>query len=92
MMVSCSEAARLPPPLVFGPDGHDIINRLSAWRNMDTLFNQLVVSCAKTLPFSAHARGHKRNTALAPYLKKLAADIDITEILGFDHLHALAAS
>lgn len=53
---------------------------------MDTLFNQLVVSCAKTLPM--HMPGHKRNTALAPYLKKLAADIDITEILGFDHLHA----
>ena len=35
-----------------------------------------------------HMPGHKRNTALAPYLKKLAADIDITEILGFDHLHA----
>ncbi len=53
---------------------------------MDSLFNQLVVSCAKTLPM--HMPGHKRNTALAPYLKKLAADIDITEILGFDHLHA----
>ncbi|MGI6687181.1 MAG: aminotransferase class I/II-fold pyridoxal phosphate-dependent enzyme [Christensenellales bacterium] len=53
---------------------------------MDSLFNQLVVSCAEMLPM--HMPGHKRNTALAPYLKKLAADIDITEILGFDHLHA----
>lgn len=53
---------------------------------MDTLFQQLIDSCAGTLPM--HMPGHKRNTALAPYLKKLAADIDITEILGFDHLHA----
>ncbi len=53
---------------------------------MDSLFNQLVMSCANTLPM--HMPGHKRNTTLAPYLKKLAADIDITEILGFDHLHA----
>lgn len=35
-----------------------------------------------------HMPGHKRNTALAPYLKRLAADIDITEISGFDNLHA----
>ncbi len=34
-----------------------------------------------------HMPGHKRNTALAPYLKKLAADCDITEIDGFDNLH-----
>ncbi len=34
-----------------------------------------------------HMPGHKRNTALAPYLKKLAADLDITEIDGFDDLH-----
>ncbi len=53
---------------------------------MDSLFQQLVISCAQTLPM--HMPGHKRNTALAPYLNKLAADIDITEILGFDHLHA----
>lgn len=32
--------------------------------------------------------GHKRNTELAPYLKKLSADIDITEIHGFDNLHS----
>lgn len=35
----------------------------------------------------AHA-GHKRNTALADYLKALRADLDITEIDGFDDLHA----
>lgn len=35
-----------------------------------------------------HMPGHKRNTALAPYLKRLAADVDITEISGFDNLHA----
>lgn len=35
-----------------------------------------------------HMPGHKRNTALAPYLKRLAADLDITEIDGFDNLHA----
>ena len=34
-----------------------------------------------------HMPGHKRNTALAPYLKCLGADIDITEIDGFDNLH-----
>ncbi len=35
-----------------------------------------------------HMPGHKRNTALAPYLKRLGADLDITEIEGFDNLHA----
>ncbi len=35
-----------------------------------------------------HMPGHKRNTALAPYLKHLGADLDITEIEGFDNLHA----
>ncbi len=34
-----------------------------------------------------HMPGHKRNTALAPYLKRLGADLDITEIEGFDNLH-----
>ncbi len=34
-----------------------------------------------------HMPGHKRNTALAPYLKRLGADLDITEIDGFDNLH-----
>lgn len=35
-----------------------------------------------------HMPGHKRNTALAPYLKHLGADLDITEIDGFDNLHS----
>lgn len=35
-----------------------------------------------------HMPGHKRNTALAPYLKSLCAELDITEIEGFDNLHA----
>ncbi len=39
-----------------------------------------------TLPM--HMPGHKRNTALAPYLSALRADIDITEIDGFDNLHS----
>lgn len=34
-----------------------------------------------------HMPGHKRNTELAPYLKRLSADLDITEIDGFDDLH-----
>ncbi len=35
-----------------------------------------------------HMPGHKRNTATAPYLGKLGAAFDITEIEGFDNLHA----
>ncbi len=35
-----------------------------------------------------HMPGHKRNTVLADYLKALRADLDITEIDGFDDLHA----
>lgn len=35
-----------------------------------------------------HMPGHKRNTALATYLKRLGADLDITEIDGFDNLHS----
>lgn len=38
-----------------------------------------------TLPM--HMPGHKRNAALAPYLQKLAADCDMTEIEGLDNLH-----
>ena len=36
-----------------------------------------------------HMPGHKRNTSLdgGEYLEKLAADIDITEIDGFDDLY-----
>lgn len=35
-----------------------------------------------------HMPGHKRNTAIAPYLKHLGAELDISEIEGFDNLHA----
>ena len=31
--------------------------------------------------------GHKRNTALAPYLKDLSAELDLTEIPGLDNLN-----
>ncbi len=34
-----------------------------------------------------HMPGHKRNVELAPYLKKLAANLDITEIYNCDCLH-----
>ncbi|MDP4118461.1 MAG: aminotransferase class I/II-fold pyridoxal phosphate-dependent enzyme [Bacillota bacterium] len=34
-----------------------------------------------------HMPGHKRNTLLAPYLKSLCAQCDITEISGADNLH-----
>lgn len=34
-----------------------------------------------------HMPGHKRNTALAPYLQALGAGLDITEISGFSNLH-----
>lgn len=37
---------------------------------------------------SLHMPGHKENVALAPYLKALGADLDITELPGFDDLHA----
>lgn len=52
----------------------------------DSLLELLQKSCPVTLPM--HMPGHKRNIQLAPYLKTLAADLDITEIKGFDHLHA----
>ena len=37
---------------------------------------------------SLHMPGHKENTALAPYLDTLSAGLDITELAGFDDLHA----
>lgn len=52
----------------------------------ETLLEKLSAYCPGTVPM--HMPGHKRHTALAPYLKKLAADLDITEIGGFDDLHA----
>ena len=37
---------------------------------------------------SLHMPGHKENEGLAPYLKTLSAGLDITELPGFDDLHA----
>ena len=37
---------------------------------------------------SLHMPGHKENAALAPYLAQLGAEWDITELPGFDDLHA----
>ena len=37
---------------------------------------------------SLHMPGHKENTALAAYLDTLSAGLDITELNGFDDLHA----
>ena len=37
---------------------------------------------------SLHMPGHKENDDLAPYLKTLSAGLDITELPGFDDLHA----
>jgi len=34
-----------------------------------------------------HMPGHKRNIDLAPYLKRLSADLDLTEVEGLDNLH-----
>ncbi len=39
-------------------------------------------------PAPLHMPGHKRNESLAPYLKALGAGLDLTEIPGFDDLHA----
>lgn len=51
----------------------------------DSLYEKL----SQELPFQLpmHMPGHKRNVQLAPYLRGLRADIDITEISGFDNLH-----
>ena len=36
---------------------------------------------------SLHMPGHKENAALAPYLARLGAELDITELPEFDDLH-----
>ena len=36
---------------------------------------------------SLHMQGHKENAALAPYLARLGAELDITELPEFDDLH-----
>ena len=51
-----------------------------------TLLQRLqALAQSDTLPM--HMPGHKRSTALAPYLDTLGADLDITEISGFGNLH-----
>lgn len=45
------------------------------------------INSQKNTMLPMHMPGHKRNTALAPYLAKLSADCDMTEIEGLDNLH-----
>jgi len=52
----------------------------------EPLYDRLSRELARHLPM--HMPGHKRNAALAPYLRGLRADLDITEIEGYDNLHA----
>ncbi len=53
---------------------------------MDSLWNQLQnYSTSGQIPF--HMPGHKRHPTLTPYLQGLSAQMDITEIFGFDDLH-----
>jgi len=52
----------------------------------EMLLEKLQAYVPTATPF--HMPGHKRNTALSGYLSKLGADVDITEIDGFDDLHA----
>ncbi|MDD4080903.1 MAG: aminotransferase class I/II-fold pyridoxal phosphate-dependent enzyme [Eubacteriales bacterium] len=53
---------------------------------MRSLFDLLSEALPGITPM--HMPGHKRNAALAEFLKHLGADMDITEIPGFDNLHA----
>lgn len=50
----------------------------------ESLLERLQTRCPSETPM--HMPGHKRNVTLAPYLRELNADIDITEIDGFDNL------
>ncbi|NLC33458.1 MAG: aminotransferase class I/II-fold pyridoxal phosphate-dependent enzyme [Clostridiales bacterium] len=52
----------------------------------DSLYDKLNQELSQQI--AMHMPGHKRNASLAPYLQGLRADIDITEIKGFDNLHA----
>lgn len=53
---------------------------------MLTLLEQLQrYTASDALPM--HMPGHKRNTALSPYLQTLEAELDVTEIHGFSDLH-----
>ncbi len=49
------------------------------------LLKKLNDYCPGAVPM--HMPGHKRNVTLAEYLRRLGADIDITEINDFDDLH-----
>lgn len=52
------------------------------------LIDELEEYCDKMIPM--HMPGHKRNTDISKkfrYLKRLGADLDITEVEGFDDLH-----
>ncbi len=55
-------------------DGRSLLARLEAHRDQGYL--------------SLHMPGHKENATLAPYLKALGAELDITELPDFDDLHA----
>ena len=50
-----------------------------------SLYDLLAEELPHRLPL--HMPGHKRSSLLAPYLKELRADLDVTEIDGFDNLH-----
>jgi len=47
----------------------------------------IIDKLSKNKKIPMHMPGHKRNTSPAPYLKRLGAELDITEISGFDNLH-----
>ncbi len=51
-----------------------------------SLYEHLTEDLKGRLPL--HMPGHKRSALLAPYLEGLGAALDITEIEGFDNLHA----
>lgn len=48
---------------------------------------ELLQTYSRSDALAMHMPGHKRNTALAPYLDTLGAELDITEIPGFSNLH-----
>ena len=47
----------------------------------------LLQELSRSTDLPMHMPGHKRNSALAPYLDTLGAALDITEIHGFGNLH-----
>ena len=52
-----------------------------------SLYERLCKYCTGQA-LAMHMPGHKRNCTQAPYLDRLGAGVDITEIEGFDNLHA----